>query len=90
MKRNIVVIILAAMVVILYIKFIVNILLNKKYVVDELSDVKSLTPLKSMEEIIQNDYLYGYYILIANTILIIGISILIIVTPKSGRLDVQK
>ncbi|MFI5163520.1 MAG: hypothetical protein ACHQHN_19750 [Sphingobacteriales bacterium] len=90
MKRNIVVIILAAMVVILDIKFIVNILLNKKYVVDELSDVKSLTPLKSMEEIIQNDYLYGYYILIANTILIIGISILIIVTPKSGRLDVQK
>ena len=90
MKTNIVVIILAAMVVILDIKFIVNILLNKKYVVDELSDVKSLTPLKSMEEIIQNDYLYGYYILIANTILIIGISILIIVTPKSGRLDVQK
>ena len=70
MKRNIVVIILAAMVVILDIKFIVNILLNKKYVVDELSDVKSLTPLKSMEEIIQNDYLYGYYILIANTILL--------------------
>jgi hypothetical protein len=52
MKRNIVVIILAAIVVILDIKFIINILLNKKYVVDELSDVKSLTPLKSMGEII--------------------------------------
>jgi hypothetical protein len=46
MKRSIVVLFLAAIIVILDIKFIINILLNKKYVVDELSDIKSLVPLK--------------------------------------------
>jgi len=90
MKKSIVVLFLAAIIVILDIKFIINILLNKKYVVDELSDVKSLVPLKSMVEIIQGDYLNGYYILIANILFIIGISILVIITSKEERLNVKK
>jgi hypothetical protein len=43
-----------------------------------------------MAEIIQGDYLNGYYILIANILFITGISILVIITSKGERLNVKK
>ena len=54
---------------------IINLMLNKQYVVREISSTNNVIPLKRMEEIISYDYVGMFYYLLINSILIIALLI---------------
>jgi hypothetical protein len=67
--------ILSLVIIVVDIRFIFNILLNKKYAVDELSDLKTSKALLGVQKIIELDYLYINYILLINAIWIVVLCI---------------
>ena len=71
MKAKLVLIIVPLLIFIIDVRFVINILLNKKYVVDGLSDIKNTSALNSVEEMIKADYTYMFYTLLLNIIWII-------------------
>lgn len=83
MKQRIVMIIVSLIVLIIDIRFGINILLNKKYIVDGLSDIKSTSALSSVEEMIKADYTSMYYILLLNLAWLIIFVIATILTARS-------
>jgi hypothetical protein len=84
MKEKLVLIIVSLLIFIIDIKFMINILLNKKYVVDGLSDIKKTDALDSVEGMIKADYTYMFYALLINIIWVIIILIVILVKSNTG------
>tara|TARA_Y100000815_G_C13258215_1_gene468179 strand:+ start:413 stop:682 length:270 start_codon:yes stop_codon:yes gene_type:complete len=60
------------------IQFNINLLLNKKFVVDEISHTFTKEGLKGIEEIVSNDYIWMFYFTIFNTLLLIILSIILL------------
>lgn len=71
MKSKGVLKILSIIIVVIDMKFMINVLLNKKYIVDDFSDINKNDALVSVQEIIKTDYKYMFYIALLNIILII-------------------
>jgi hypothetical protein len=61
------------------ISFLINLLLNKKYVVETIEDGKGLN---SIQKIISDDYMYAAYIILFNLLVVLILSLLYFFNKK--------
>ena len=71
MIRKTIISIISLIIISINIKFLIGILLDKKYIVDELSSVKNLDSLNSVQNIIESDYLFFMCLVSVNSIWIV-------------------
>ena len=81
-KAKALIIIIILLFMFMLVQFNINLVLNKKYAVDEISYTHREEGLKGIQEIIENDYIYMLYFNVFYMLLLIGIIILIVTIKR--------
>jgi hypothetical protein len=77
-KIKIIMILINVLIIVIAILFNINLMLNKKYCVDEISSTKSQQGLIGIQEIITKDYIYMIYFSALYSVILIILCILYI------------
>jgi hypothetical protein len=81
-KFKLIILLITGVICFYIISFNLNLLLNKKYAVDEISFTNRKKGLIGLQEIISNDYANMFYLNIFYIILLIGLVVIILIKKK--------
>lgn len=81
-KFKLIILLITGVVCFYIISFNLNLLLNKKYAVDEISFTNRKQGLIGLQEIISKDYTNMFYLNIFYVILLIGFAVIILIKKK--------
>ena len=84
-KIKIIVVLLSVVLIIFAMMFNVNLLLNKKYVVDEISYTRKQEGLIGIQEIVSQDYIYMLYFNLFYILIFVGMIVLFFKKSKNIR-----